>query len=205
MQCLFLLLLLFSLSVQIRSAGICIADQPGTCSGTNKYFQCLSNAQQNCPSLSITKVSTTLQVSSWTGLDKCTNYDPAVTGACNMHRPKLATGDLNGDGLLDVVVASMLGGSGNRDDLTTFEILLMINTGSSGAPSFTTVPRDQSHPYVDPFKGIRDNQADCGCAGGKSNSCCAISPGAETSCCSNFFRKDSFANKEWANGELLCF
>ena len=75
-----------------------------------------------------------------------------------MLRPKLATGDLNGDGLTDIVVASQLGGSGSSNIRTQYEILLLVNTGVPGTPSFTTVLRDATTPYVDPFKDIRDGQ-----------------------------------------------
>ena len=75
-----------------------------------------------------------------------------------MERPKLATGDLNGDGLTDIVVASQLGGSTSSNIRTQYEILFLVNTGVSGTPSFTTVLRDATTPYVDPFKDIRDGQ-----------------------------------------------
>ena len=139
------------------SAGVCYADRPGTCSGTNHFFQCIHD-QSGCSSAPTSHKASVLPVSSWTGLDVCTNQDDTITGPCEMLRPKLATGDLNGDGLTDIVVASQLGGSGSSNIRTQYEILLLVNTGVPGTPSFTTVLRDATTPHVDPFKDIRDGQ-----------------------------------------------
>jgi len=142
------------------SAGVCYADRPGTCSGTNHFFQCIHD-QSGCSSAPTSHKASVLPVSSWTGLDVCTNQDDTITGPCEMLRPKLATGDLNGDGLTDIVVASQLGGSGSSNIRTQYEILLLVNTGVPGTPSFTTVLRDATTPHVDPFKDIRDGQVRC--------------------------------------------
>ena len=139
------------------SAGVCYADRPGTCSGTNHFFQCIHD-QSGCSSAPTSHKASVLPVSSWTGLDVCTNQDDTITGPCKMLRPKLATGDLNGDGLTDIVVASQLGGSDYSNIRTQYEILLLVNTGVPGTPSFTTVLRDATTPHVDPFKDIRDGQ-----------------------------------------------
>ena len=112
-----------------------------------------------------------------------------------MSRPKVSTADLTGDGLIDVVISSQLGGeaggtpgsaSASRSVRTTYEVLLLVNTGTPGVPSFTTVLRDQTTPYVDPFTEIRDQQGDCGCNG------CA--------CCSDFFRTDGFSSSNDCSG-----
>ena len=102
-----------------------------------------------------------------------------------MAKPHLAVADLTNDGLPDLVVVSMLGGIGSTIN-TQYEVLLMVNTGTHGSPSFTLVPRGATSPYVDPFTEIRQAHGDCGCQG---------SP-----CCKKYFRTDMFrTNSELPN------
>ena len=177
------------------AVGICVSDQPSTCSGTKKIFQCLVGIHNGCNSLTAAHKSTELSVSSWTGLQECSSdstistISPLNAGDCKTKQSRVAAADLNGDGLKDVVVSVQLGGNNVDTSLTQYEILLLVNTGTATLPSFTTVPRDQVSPstYVDPFKELRDGHANCGCDGGQ--------------CCDDFFRKDGFNNYgSWSNG-----
>ena len=176
--------LLILLSLPHKALTYCVADLEGACSGTYMKFQCLSGI--NCKDGS--SRSEAINVDNWAELRK-SPLSESFTGEKNsMVRPRLATADLNGDGLLDIVVTSQLGGLNWKTFRTTYEIALFINTGTFASPYFSMVPvNGSSSSGTDPFMEIRDAQGNCGCDGGK--------------CCSDFFRKDGFTGTSSCGSE----
>lgn len=189
-----LLLLLFALHALLPSTtaeGLCVADRSGLCSGSRREIILTTSDETSRPASQRPK---DLAVDDWHTLanpgcaaDSCDNVENrGANWCCRMSEPMLAVGDLNNDGLQDVVITSQHGGQGGEHSVPVvhYEILLLLNTGTVDEPSFTTVPRDATTPHVDPFIEVRGNthrQGECDCANG---------PGG--TCCDHFLRSDGF-------------